>query len=528
MVILIFLSAISGVIVAAGVFMPWLWFFSILGLVPFAYVLDSGSARSTKAVFALGLIFGIFSSGTTFIWFWAALPFDWIGLSSIARGIALMTFSWLCVILTMGFFSGLFAVLFVRLKTSTWKDPLLAASLWTLSQYLQMWGFAALTIAPASLFGAHFSAAMLGYALAWFSPLLQLASLGGIYLLTFVAAFLGFSVYRIVCNEKDIRWMRFVCVAALLCALTVVDRAYPLVRSNVPPGSRTTRVALVSTNFAHEARSPQARNAAALDTLKAVQTWAKTHPPPDILIFPEAADVFRVSGVDPSSLRHTAFNDAPIAIIDSGAFGDTATKRTVRMFAYDTNSALVATYDKMFFVPQGEYTPLLGMLAMRVFGGPDFAQKVEAYRSFKHGDSVTVASIASTRVGSLFCTEVISPRLYRDLVRGGAELFVNASSHAFFHGSSLVDTHILAISKVRAVENGRYLVTAGNAVRSSVISDRGTILARSSGERASVLEAQVPRLQRLTPYTYAGDLVILIPLLAIPVFALRARNAATG
>ncbi|MCV4802906.1 apolipoprotein N-acyltransferase, partial [Escherichia coli] len=63
--------------------------------------------------------------------------------------------------------------------------------------------------------------------------------------------------------------------------------------------------------------------------------------------------------------------------------------------------------------------------------------------------------------GAYICYESVFPGTARGLARGGAEVLVNVSNDAWF-GPSFGGLQHFAMGRLRAVENGRWLLRAGN------------------------------------------------------------------
>lgn len=512
----VFLVVLSGVISGLGVLFPDVWFFGALGVVPFAYVLYQ--VTDPKSATILGFIFGLAYSGAAIMWFWDVLPLDWTGTTAI-KGFIFVGFSWSMVTLILGVFFSLFAVAFMRLKTGTWQDIPLAASLWTVLQYLQMWGFAFLTAPGLSVGGPHFSPTMLGYSLAAFSPLLQLASIGGVYILTFLAAGLGFTLYHaLLCNGKSTR-LATMAIILLVVGIALYDKSHPLISTRTAPDVRTTRVALVSTDFSVAPARTKEEQAVRSDVVETiVRTGAKDMRAPDIVIFPEAAEFFAHSKTDPLTLGRESFG-VEISFVDSGT-AQVGLDRFVNMRFYDKGIRTSNTYWKIFLVPQGEYAPWLFKKLLQLIGVSKDEQRVMHERMVTAGTHTEVALIAGVRAGALFCSDALSPRLYTDLTRDGAELLINASSHSWFHSSPRVDALAVTLAKVRAVESDRFLVTAGNSVPSRIISNRGEVTARSTQE-APLLSGTVPLGESRTPYVRFGELLLVIPLCILLAFFVK-------
>jgi apolipoprotein N-acyltransferase len=120
----------------------------------------------------------------------------------------------------------------------------------------------------------------------------------------------------------------------------------------------------------------------------------------------------------------------------------------------------------------------------------------------------------------LICYEAIFPEIARESVDFGAQLLVNITNDSWYGFSSAPYQH-LAISRMRAIETGRYLVRAANTGVSAFIDPVGRELARipvglspTSQKRihpsqlveASFLVRTVALLEGRTVYGVLGDL----------------------
>lgn len=517
---LILLAVSSGIAAGTSLLVPGLWLLSILGCSLFAYTLYSLPKHAYLHAFVIGSCFGVAYSGVALAWWWSTIPLDWLGITSVPQTILFLVSYWGSVSLVFGVFFGAFAAVFARLNTGSMVDAVLAASLWTLLQYLQMWGFAILTFGDGSIFGAHFSPTMLGYALAAYSPLLQLASLGGVYLLTFIAVWLGFAAYHACMRARTSRPVAggLMVLILLIVASGMADRAYFLADTFRVETGPSVSVGLVNTWDAADAPDTKEETEAAQGTIRTlVRDWTASHGSPDIIVLPESIALIS----DRTDLDDIRLLSGPSSLMDPGtAPGE---KRIKRIYFYDAG-AIAGVYDKIFLVPQGEYLPWLYGKMLSLFAGDEFkAHMQDNLRFFERGDTdkVRPVTLKGVKVGALMCNDMLSPQLYRGLTENGAAVLINMSSHSWFHRSELVDDVVLAIAKVRAVETGRYLAIAGNEVPSSVISDQGRVLARTEIGNDTVLARDVPLKEHRTLYVRFGVFVLILPLIALAVFLRR-------
>ena len=157
---------------------------------------------------------------------------------------------------------------------------------------------------------------------------------------------------------------------------------------------------------------------------------------------------------------------------------------------------VVSQYDKMFLVPFGEFVPWPFSL---------FVEKITLEAgNFHPGSRVVVTEVGGHRVGTFICYESVFLRGVREFVRQGAEVLVNISNDSWY-GSSAARHHHLLIARMRALENGRWLLRATNDGVTSVIDPIGRITASLPSFQQDVLVARFNYRTELTVFTRWGQ-----------------------
>lgn len=155
-------------------------------------------------------------------------------------------------------------------------------------------------------------------------------------------------------------------------------------------------------------------------------------------------------------------------------------------------------YDKRHLVPFGEYFPIPDWLRpiMDVLGTP--------YSDFSSGGAQREPIIVGgQRLGISICFEDVFGSEFARESRD-ANVLVNATNDAWFAGSSAPHQH-LAMARLRALENGRWLVRATNTGISALIGPEGRVYVRSAQDAMELLRGQVVPRTGLTPYARFGD-----------------------
>jgi apolipoprotein N-acyltransferase len=106
-------------------------------------------------------------------------------------------------------------------------------------------------------------------------------------------------------------------------------------------------------------------------------------------------------------------------------------------------------------------------------------------------------------LGDVICFEVAYDGLVRAPVLRGADLLVVQTNNATF-GETDESVQQLAMSRVRAVENGRSVVHISTVGVSALITPDGRMVQTSGHFTQEVLQARLPLRTDLTPATRAG------------------------
>lgn len=224
--------------------------------------------------------------------------------------------------------------------------------------------------------------------------------------------------------------------------------------------------------------------------------------PPDLAVWPENALDHDVTDPDAHpGLR--ARLDAALDVLDgapllSGMIEERPDNRFVNStVAFDGDGEVVGRYDKRQFVPFGEYVPFRELIEW-------FPPLERVPRDGIEGDGPNVIDVAGTRVGSIVCFEVAWPNLVRDQVVNGAEVIVVATNNSSFGPSAASDQHI-ALSQLRAVETGRWVVHAALSGRSALVAPDGTVHQRTGLYEQAVVRDDVPLVSGTTLALRVGD-----------------------
>jgi apolipoprotein N-acyltransferase len=130
---------------------------------------------------------------------------------------------------------------------------------------------------------------------------------------------------------------------------------------------------------------------------------------------------------------------------------------------------------------------------------------IETARYSKGGAAAPLPSGSGLgRVGAHICLESIYPSIPRKLVQEGAGALALISSDALF-GNSIIPYAHKALAALRAIENNRYAVHAGNAGPSAVFDNKGRLLVEIPYNKTAYANVNIAPLTEETIYTRFGD-----------------------
>lgn len=174
-------------------------------------------------------------------------------------------------------------------------------------------------------------------------------------------------------------------------------------------------------------------------------------------------------------------------------------------------------YYKRHLVPFGEYFPVPAFIRswMRLMSLP--------YDDISPGAAhQPTLTAAGQKLGLTICYEDAFGSSQLAVLRA-ATLLINVTNNAWYGDSTAPHQH-LEISRMRALEAGRFLIRAANDGITAAIGPRGEIVARLPQFKMGVLRADVRPMAGLTPYARLGNYPVVAGALALLGFALWRRR----
>ncbi|MEM9177213.1 MAG: apolipoprotein N-acyltransferase [Myxococcota bacterium] len=351
----------------------------------------------------------------------------------------------------------------------------------------------------------------LGYGLHLDAPLLGWTRIGGVYVLSFVAAAVGLAlaawwVDRSAARRRD-----------LLVVVGTVVLLHPLgwwIGSDVGVAFETVRVAAIQGNVDQGRKWDAARREEILSRYLALSR--EVAPNADWIVWPETAVPGLVEQDGPLRGRLADLARDSGASLVVGGMGVEVDWEARRFSAYydsaflfDPNGVLEDRYDKTHLVPFGEFVPLrdvLGQFFQAIASGLSSSDVTPGERPRNLALVWPGDPDRRRPVGVPICYELIFPDLVRRMGGEGAGALLAITNDAWY-GRTGAPHQFLAMTAMRAAENGLPVVRAANTGVSALIDARGRVVQHSAlFEPATVVgEIGIPTNRPPTFYARHGD-----------------------
>ncbi|MFF3334939.1 apolipoprotein N-acyltransferase [Streptomyces sp. NPDC002888] len=344
---------------------------------------------------------------------------------------------------------------------------------------------------------------MLGSSQWTVEPALRLASVGGVWLLSFLVVAVNVAVVILIA----VRESRVPAVAGLVATAAATSAAW--VWSPRPDTDGRARIAVVQAGvldgadrrFDREERLTRELAGRGVDLI----VWGESSVGYDLEDRPalarRIAALSRETGaeilvnVDARRSDRPGIYKSSILVGPDGLTGD--------------------RYDKMRLVPFGEYIPARSLL-----GWASSVGKAAGEDRRRGTEQVVMDAGRGLRIGPMVCFETAFPDMTRHLAKDGADVLVGQSSTSTFQHSWAPEQHA-SLAALRAAETGRPMVHATLTGVSAVYGPSGERIGSWLGTDTSTTAVyDVPLADGVTPYVRFGDWPAHVALLVLAAVAL--------
>lgn len=349
---------------------------------------------------------------------------------------------------------------------------------------------------------------LLGYALTANDEMMQLASVTGVYGLTFLAAVTSMTIVLIwPADERGI--VRRLVPFFLSIGVIAAQIGYGSWRlDNTEVTQRTDmKVRLAQPMILDHADWDVSDPANVMDRLISLSesgtglsgithlVWPESVFPFFLQDYPEA--LARIARMLPPGT--TLLTGAPRAPVADELAQNTENPGYNSILAINTDGEIVGSYDKSHLVPFGEYLPFSDF--WKLFG---IRQFVPGTNGWAAGDGRRLMQIPDTPTFlALVCYEAVFPNDIGDVAN--AEFILNITNDAWFDGSIGPAQHA-HMARLRSVEAGLPMLRASNSGTTIVTDPLGRITARLDEQQVAALDiAPHQKLATPTLFTALGD-----------------------
>lgn len=471
---------LSGVLIGLSRLPLHLHFLAFIGLIPLISCLD---AKKRGNRFLLALLYAVPLVAVTLYWLRGTAAF------STMAGPPFLTFLiGLMFILLIGFlFAVIYWLVFLLYDLTAKHLPqfrvVALVGLWTGSDWIMNFG------------ELRFPWMGLGYALTEYPVLLQVAGIGGVYLLSA-------GIWAVNLLIRDLIHRRKAAVILLPVTLTLwIGLGSWMLSHQSRMSASGLRVGIVQPNIAQEVKHDW-------DQIPRIQSILDKHTKAlkeqgaGLVIWPEGVVPYPVHQRNGSApWRTSAINDIPIVlgfpeIIPDPAQSpqDWAAANAAVQLNPDRSPEKV--YRKIALVPFGERMPGLSLF-------PFLWDVHLGQANFLYGDSLRLYPSQEYRYSPLICFEMAFSTLSRQAVENGADFLVNLTNDGWF-GETWGPWQHAQMARMRAVETRRMIFRSANTGISMIIAPDGSVPAQLGLMREGHLIGQAIRVPGNTIFVAYG------------------------
>lgn len=325
------------------------------------------------------------------------------------------------------------------------------------------------------------------------APYAKIAAHGGAVALSAITVLIGLFIFHL--SQKQLNF------------LILLPIALVFIPSNVAI-SQTTNALLIQGNVPKlgldfNSRATEVFNKHVIETKVALQSEKEV----DFILWPENAvdvDPFR----NPEVFETLNTFTTPL-ILGAIVNRDKEVLNTSILWTKEKQNV----YVKQHLTPFGEYIPLRA-LASKI------SPLVDDVRDFSAGDESIIFSIGAAKIAPIICFELLDDQILHVAAKSSNLLAVQTNSATF--GDSAESAQQLQITRIRAIEHSRNVLSVSTTGYSAVIDYNGQVLQKSDMGTAEHLYAQVGLISNTSPRDRIGDWALVITLFWLLIVARRA------
>lgn len=457
---------VSAALLTAANYYPSLFFLSWIGFLPFLYfifILKKGQLDYKKS-FLMGwnLGFWILVFSSNFLYYSIEMYTE--------LSFFLIAFVLLLLFLLLSLIYGLFFTIFFYLQQKSLANkqfnPILFAVIWTLMEFVRYHLF------------YFFPLANLAYTQAEFLSFIQLAEIGGVWILTFIIVLLNALIFKLIFykNYKN----AFITACIFLLIFTFGDHRVQTISESSSQNDRIQNLKIgiitsrIDQNKKWDLKQLKQNIQLTLDAFSNLEGA-------ELIISPETNITFDFHANQ--EYREDFLNkiatefDKPVQI-GSLAGKNFTSERFNSSFLISPAGKIISRYDKNLLLYFGEKFPYEDTLNRYIpynFSSLNAGQKKHI---FKYGH---------LKWKTVICSEI----LYPDYVRAetkNIDFIINQTNEAWFKDSGLLKNVMWQAAVLRAVENRKTVIKTGNYSHNGIIYPSGNYKKTDSDQNYHLLK----------------------------------------
>lgn len=492
------LLALGAVLTGLTLVFPKIGIIEWVTLIPSAIVLiklcEDGSVRR-RGLYGYGFFFFTCFYLVNYHWFVNLYPLDFVEGMTKPAALAVVFVAWFGLSALQALTGGLVFVLFgecvrgEKLKTLPIVKAILAAALWAVFEWTQTLTWAGVPWGRLSIGQTEWLVGV------------QTASLFGCCFVTFLIVAVNFLAAYAVLNLSKRRLLAAVSAGVFLLNTAVGALLYV---TNTDEGEPIT-VSAVQGNISSQDKWDINAKQKTLDVYEKYTAEAAAEGA-EIVVWPESALPYNLesnSSMASYVSRVARENEVTILV---GAFttNDDGMELNSIIAVLPDGSFHETVYSKRHLVPFGEFVPMRGLFEVLI---PPLTELSMLSEDLAEGVGTEIMDIGGVKIGSIICFDSIYDELSRASALEGAEIIALSTNDSWFLDSAALYMHN-AQAKLRAIENGRYVVRAANTGISSIITPRGESVESLGALTEGQISADVYARQGNTLFTYIGNLFV--------------------
>ena len=509
------LAVLSAVVLTLAFPNMDLWFLAWFALIPLFLAVEREKESITKS-FILGWLFGIsFFLGTCW----------WLTYALIHYGGIPAVISYLLLFLAtllVGIFSAIFGAIFsIFLKHFGNYGYFSAPFLWTATEFLRF-----------NLTGNNWNA--IGYSQAFQPHLIELANVGGVYLIGFLIGLTNIYIIFLFTNiifpvessafQKRKDW---VVLALIVTCLTCAILIFEPVSSKPPQNSdKSAEVIAVQPNVPMSGLDSgkweklRQRHVELAENALNKEQRTKDEQQSTIVIFPESPMNFMYDDDREfqTFMRDFAVRNSVSVLFNSAQPNLKGTNYFNSAVMINPQGKKIGQYDKIHLVPFGEYVPMPEPLAQ-------FMPTLVG--NFQYGENYDLMPFGDAKGGIMICFESHFASLSREFAASGADVLIEMTNDGYLGDTPILRQH-LANAVFRAVETNRPVLRVTNVGITAYINERGEISDAAKQYTEDTRIWTISKSNRLqTVYVKYGDWfawLCSIVVLALLLLSFRKKN----